>query len=62
MVGDRESDIQTGLAARIRAAAVCTGKHDATAWAGLAPAGVPVFPSLVEFVTALESEPGLAHA
>jgi D-glycero-D-manno-heptose 1,7-bisphosphate phosphatase len=62
MVGDRESDIQAGLAAQIHAAAVCTGKYDATVWAGLAPAGVPIFPSLVEFVTALEADPGWAHA
>ncbi len=53
MVGDRETDIQAGLNAGIRAAAVCTGKHDAAGWAALAPAGVSVFPSFVEFVTAL---------
>ncbi|MBL9199669.1 MAG: HAD-IIIA family hydrolase [Opitutaceae bacterium] len=53
MLGDRESDIDAGLNARIHAAAVCTGKHDAAAWAALAKPGVPVFPSLVEFVATL---------
>lgn len=50
MVGDREADVQTGLAAGIRSAAVCTGKLDAPAWAALNFPGVPVFPSFVEFV------------
>jgi D-glycero-D-manno-heptose 1,7-bisphosphate phosphatase len=52
MIGDRESDVAAGLAAGIRAAAVCTGKHTAAEWARLAP-GVPVFPSLSEFTAAL---------
>lgn len=54
MVGDRTGDIETGLAAGIRSAAVCTGKYDAAAWATLAFPDVPVFPSFVEFVTALK--------
>ncbi len=53
MVGDREGDIQAGLNAKIRAAAVCTGKYDAAGWAALALPGVPVFPSIVEFVATL---------
>ena len=53
MVGDREGDVQSGLNAHIRAAAVCTGKHDAAAWAALAVPGVTVFPSIVEFVASL---------
>lgn len=53
MVGDRESDIMTGLNAKVRAAAVCTGKHTAQDWAQLALPGVPVFPSLREFVATL---------
>lgn len=53
MVGDREGDIDAGLNARIRSVAVCTGKHDATAWATTGRPGVPVFPSLVEFVASL---------
>lgn len=54
MVGDRTSDIETGLAAGIRSAAVCTGKYDAAAWATLAFPDVPVFPSFVQFVATLE--------
>lgn len=54
MVGDRESDIDAGLNAHIRSAAVCTGKHDAKTWAAIDRVGVPVFPSLVEFVASLE--------
>lgn len=54
MVGDREGDIDAGLNARIRSAAVCTGKHDAAAWTALGRPGVPVFPSLPEFVASLD--------
>jgi D-glycero-D-manno-heptose 1,7-bisphosphate phosphatase len=53
MIGDRESDIDAGLAAKIQCAGVCTGKHDAAQWAALArPASI--FPSLVEFVASLK--------
>lgn len=52
MIGDRESDTDAGLNARINAAAVCTGKYDSAQWAAVRPA-VPVFPSLVEFVATL---------
>lgn len=54
MIGDRESDIHAGLKAQIRSAAVCTGKYDRSTWATILPSDVPVFPSLVEFVAALE--------
>lgn len=54
MVGDRESDIQTGLNAGIRAAAVCTGKLDAAAWAALALPNVPVFPDFPALVASLD--------
>jgi D-glycero-D-manno-heptose 1,7-bisphosphate phosphatase len=53
MVGDRDSDIQAGLNAGIRTAALCTGKYDAAAWTARGVPGVPVFPSLVEFVQTL---------
>ena len=53
MVGDRESDIRSGLGANIHAVAVCTGKHDAAGWAALAIPGVPVFANLLEFVATL---------
>jgi len=53
MVGDREGDIEAGLNAKIHAVAVCTGKHDAASWAAAGRPGVPVFPSLVEFVASL---------
>jgi D-glycero-D-manno-heptose 1,7-bisphosphate phosphatase len=54
MVGDRESDIRTGLNAGIRAAAVCTGKLDASAWAALAIPDVPVFPDFPALVASLD--------
>ncbi len=57
MIGDREGDVDAGLNAGINAAALCTGKFDAAGWAALARKNVPVFPSLVEFVAALESPP-----
>lgn len=53
MVGDRQSDIDAGRNAHIHPVAVCTGKHDAAGWAALALPGVPVYPSLVEFVATL---------
>lgn len=53
MVGDRSSDIDAGRNARIHPVAVCTGKHDAAGWAALALPGVPVYPSLVDFVATL---------
>jgi D-glycero-D-manno-heptose 1,7-bisphosphate phosphatase len=62
MVGDREADIETGRNAGIHSAAVCTGKYDAATWRTLAPADVPVFPSFVEFVDALERNTIGAHA
>jgi D-glycero-D-manno-heptose 1,7-bisphosphate phosphatase len=62
MVGDREADLQTGLNAAIAAAAVCTGKYDAAGWAAIAPPGVPVYPSIVEFVAALAGGAAPAHA
>ena len=54
MVGDREGDIDAGLNAQIRSAAVCTGKYDAAGWTTVARPRVPVFPSIVEFVAALK--------
>ncbi len=62
MVGDREGDVETGRNAGIASVAVCTGKLDAAAWATRVPPGVPVFPSFVEFVAALESKSVSAHA
>lgn len=56
MIGDREGDIDAGLNARINAAGVCTGKHDAAGWAALGRPGLPVFPSLAEFVAARAAE------
>lgn len=53
MIGDRTSDVETGLNAKINAAAVCTGKLDAAGWASRDFAGVPVFPSFVEFAATL---------
>ena len=62
MVGDRVSDIEAGLNAGIRAVAVCTGKHDAAGWAGLAPKGVPVCSSFATFVDALAAGDWTRHA
>ncbi len=62
MVGDRLSDIEAGLAAGIRAAAVCTGKHDAAGWKEIAPTGVPIFPDLATFVEALAAGRLSRHA
>jgi len=53
MIGDRESDIDAGLAAGIRSAAVCTGKYDAATWAPRLRPGVPLFADLAAFVASL---------
>ena len=53
MVGDRASDIESGLAANVNVVAVCTGKHTAADWTSLAIPSLPVYPSLVEFVATL---------
>lgn len=53
MVGDRESDIDAGLAAGIRSVAVCTGKFDSAGWVPRLPAGVPCFADLSAFVATL---------
>jgi len=54
MVGDREADIDTGLAAGIRAAALCTGKLARSEWAALpAYRNVPVFDDLAAFAKTL---------
>lgn len=62
MVGDRESDVLTGLNAGIGAIAVCTGKYDDAGWRAAAPAGVAVYPNLLEFVASLEVRTALRHA
>lgn len=54
MVGDRDSDIETGINAGIRSAAVCTGKLDVAAWATRSYPGLLVFPTLAEFVATLK--------
>ncbi len=53
MIGDRESDLDAGLAAGIRSAAVCSGKYDAAAWAPRLRPGVPLYADLAAFVAAL---------
>jgi D-glycero-D-manno-heptose 1,7-bisphosphate phosphatase len=53
MVGDRESDIEAGLNAKIPTVAVCTGKLDEATWRKAAYAGVPIFASFGEFAKTL---------
>lgn len=52
MVGDRESDLEAGLAAGIHAAAVCTGKYDAAAWRQHLPARAHLHHDLAAVVAA----------
>jgi D-glycero-D-manno-heptose 1,7-bisphosphate phosphatase len=54
MVGDNVADIEAGMNAKVRIAAVCTGKLDAERWSRLAIPGLLVFPRLGDFVSALE--------
>lgn len=53
MLGDRESDIEAGLGAKVNTVALCSGKYDAAGWAARAVPGVPVFPDLTAFVATL---------
>ena len=53
MVGDRESDIEAGLNAKISCAALCTAKVPAEKWRALAYPGVPIYPTFADFVETL---------
>jgi D-glycero-D-manno-heptose 1,7-bisphosphate phosphatase len=53
MVGDRESDIEAGLNAKIRCAALCTAKVTNEKWRGLAYPGVSIYDTFADFAKAL---------
>jgi D-glycero-D-manno-heptose 1,7-bisphosphate phosphatase len=53
MVGDRESDIEAGLNAKIRCAALCTAKVTEEKWHSLAYPGVPIYPTFAAFAKTL---------
>jgi D-glycero-D-manno-heptose 1,7-bisphosphate phosphatase len=53
MIGDRESDIETGRNAGVRTAGVCTGKLDRAGWETHAYPGLAVFSDLAEFAATL---------
>jgi len=53
MVGDRESDVRSGLNAGIRAAGVCTGEYDEATWHRLALPGVTVHADFGAFAKTL---------
>lgn len=53
MIGDRESDLEAGLAAGIHAAAICTGKYDKAAWREQLPPGATLYHDLAGFVSQL---------
>ncbi len=53
MVGDRESDIEAGLNAKIRCAALATAKVSIEKWRTLAYPGVPIFSTFLEFANTL---------
>jgi D-glycero-D-manno-heptose 1,7-bisphosphate phosphatase len=53
MVGDRESDIEAGLNAKISSVALCTGKVNAEKWRTLAYPGVTIYPTLLDFAKTL---------
>jgi D-glycero-D-manno-heptose 1,7-bisphosphate phosphatase len=54
MVGDRESDIEAGLNAKIPTVAICTGKLTADVWRQRAYHGVAIFPRFIDFALTLE--------
>lgn len=53
MVGDRESDVEAGLNAKIHAAALCTGKYDQTEWAQRLPTDAALHKDFASFVQTL---------
>lgn len=53
MVGDRETDIEAGLAAHIRVAALANGKLSKTAWAKFGFENLPVFDDFLTFAQTL---------
>ena len=53
MVGDRESDVEAGLNAHIRVAALCNGKLNSAAWAKFNFSNLPLFPDFAAFAATL---------
>jgi D-glycero-D-manno-heptose 1,7-bisphosphate phosphatase len=53
MVGDRESDIEAGLNAKIPSVAICSGKLTAEKWHALAYPGVSIYETFAEFAETL---------
>jgi D-glycero-D-manno-heptose 1,7-bisphosphate phosphatase len=53
MVGDSPADLGAGLAAGIKVAAVCTGRHDPATYPEVAAQVVPVFDNFAAFVDTL---------
>jgi D-glycero-D-manno-heptose 1,7-bisphosphate phosphatase len=54
MVGDRESDIEAGLNAKIPTVAICTGRVTEDKWRALAYPGVAVYPDFSAFAATLK--------
>ena len=53
MVGDRETDVEAGLNAKIRVVGLCNGKLDAAAWAKFNFPGLPLYPDFAAFAASL---------
>lgn len=53
MVGDRETDIEAGLNAKIRVAGLCNGKLNTAAWAKFNFPGLPLYPDFAAFAESL---------
>ena len=54
MVGDRETDIEAGLAAKVNVAGICHGKLDAEGWARFNFANLPLYPDFAAFAATLK--------
>ena len=54
MVGDRESDIEAGLNAKINVAALCNGKLDTSAWAKAGFKNLPTYADFAAFAASLK--------
>lgn len=53
MVGDRETDVEAGLNAKIQVVGLCNGKLDAPAWATMGFSGLPLYPDFLAFSATL---------
>jgi D-glycero-D-manno-heptose 1,7-bisphosphate phosphatase len=53
MVGDRETDVEAGLAAKVKVVGLCNGKLNTDAWAKFGFKDLPLYPDFAAFAATL---------